>query len=110
MPRYIDADKLLAQYKERCAGCKFTPNHCEHFCDIADVISDIEDAPTADVVERKTGTWINDDGLYRCSSCNLLWAHWWASAMPPERLYKEMKYCPYCGADMREEKTDGKDN
>lgn len=56
--------------------------------------------------ERKKGTWINDDGLYRCSSCNMLWAHWWASAMPPERLYKEMKYCPRCGAEMREEKTD----
>ena len=59
------------------------------------------------VVERKMGTWINDDGLYRCSSCGKLWAHWWANAMPPERLYKEMKYCPRCGAEMREEQQDG---
>ena len=49
MPRYIDADKLLARYKERCAGCKETKNYCEHCCDIADVISDIEDAPTVDL-------------------------------------------------------------
>ncbi len=47
MPRYIDADKLLARYKERCAGCKETKNYCEHCCDLADVISDIEDAPSA---------------------------------------------------------------
>lgn len=103
--RLIDADKLLARLKARCAGCKETKNYCEHCCDIADVIDDIEDAPTEDVVERKIGTWIDDDGLYVCSSCNKLWAHWWANAMPPERLYKEMKYCPRCGAEMRKEKT-----
>lgn len=56
--RMIDGDKLLARYKERCAGCKFTPNRCEHFCDIADVISDIEDAPTEDIVE-----------VVRCKDC-----------------------------------------
>lgn len=48
--RPIDGDKLLARYKERCAGCKETKNYCEHCCDIADIISDIEDAPTVDVV------------------------------------------------------------
>lgn len=63
----------------------------------------LDDIPAADVVERKKGTWIDDDGLYVCSSCNKLWAHWWDNAMPPERLYKEMKYCPRCGAEMREE-------
>ena len=50
MPRYIDADELLARYKERCAGCKETKNYCEHCCDIADVICDIEDAPFIDIV------------------------------------------------------------
>ena len=48
--RLIDADKLLARYKARCAGCKETKNYCEHCCDIADIISDIEDAPTEDLI------------------------------------------------------------
>ena len=48
--RLIDADKLLARYKAGCEGCKETQNYCEHCCDIADVISDIEDAPTVDLI------------------------------------------------------------
>ena len=27
--------------------------------------------------ERKKGKWINDNGLYKCSSCKQLWAEWW---------------------------------
>lgn len=62
--RIIDGDKLLARYKERCAGCKETKNYCEHCCDIADVISDIEDAPTIDAVE-----------VVRCRDCALAEEH-----------------------------------
>ena len=96
MPRYIDADKLLARYKERCAGCKETKNYCEHCCDLADVIDDIEDAPTVDLVERKRGKWLDfpvADGLLlclRCSSCGVL------------RMGEPLSFfCPWCGADMR---------
>ena len=88
--RPIDADKLLARYKERCAECKFTPNHCEHFCDIADVISDIEDAPT--IEERKKAEWIDVRdycGEFMCSNCK------------ETNINNSYKYCPYCGADMR---------
>ena len=53
--------------------------------------------------EQKKGKWLNDKGLYRCSLCNELWTHWWAVVMQPERMYKEMKYCPNCGAEMEEE-------
>lgn len=113
MPRYIDANKLLTQYKERCAGCKETKNYCEHCCDIADVISDIEDAPTADVVERKKGKWIITD-IYNgmvwkchCSECGELAMNfvsglgdWWMKKLP--------NFCPTCGADMKGEETDAK--
>lgn len=53
--------------------------------------------------EQKKGKWINDKGLYKCSECNELWVHWWAIVMEPVRMYKEMKYCPNCGAKMDEE-------
>lgn len=95
--RPIDADKLLARYKERCAGCKFTPNHCEHFCDIADVISDIEDAPT--IEGRKKGKWYVRDITryggkpYICTVCG----------RGANDVYH---FCPSCGADMREGSND----
>ena len=96
MPRYIDADEALLELDKELVSDEF--NYA---------VRAISRVKTADVVERKMGMWINDDGLYRCSSCGKLWAHWWANAMPPERLYKEMKYCPRCGAEMREEQQDG---
>lgn len=93
--RLIDADKLLARYKERCAGCKFTPNHCEHFCDIADVISDLEDAPT--IEERKKGKWIDRGYMKVGFSCSLCGAY---------VISGKENYCHNCGADMGEGQND----
>lgn len=52
---------------------------------------------------QKPGKWLNDKGLYKCSACNELWLHWWASVVPPQRMYNEMRYCPNCGAKMKGE-------
>ena len=91
--RLIDGDELLARYKARCEGCKETKNYCEHCCDIADILNDIEDAPT--IEKRKKGKWIrNDNGTYSCSLCQ--------SWIPNEQRYYA-NFCLYCGADMREE-------
>ena len=95
--RLIDADKLLAQYKARCEGCKETQNYCEHCCDIADVISDIEDAPT--IEERKKGKWVRDEFGSKCSCCGL-YAYRNRFGLP-----WESNFCPNCGADMREGQT-----
>ncbi len=46
--------------------------------------------PSANVVERKQGMWIdvNLNFLYKCSECG--------------RLHDELtNYCPYCGTEMR---------
>lgn len=57
--------------------------------------------PTADVVERKKGKWIEKwnghfkTNVPRCSLCS--------NASP-----FKYNYCPTCGADMREEKTEMK--
>ena len=61
-------------------------------------ICEIQNLPTAE----KTGKWINDKGLYRCSVCNELWCDWWASCVSIERMNKIMHYCPNCGARMGE--------
>jgi len=53
---------------------------------------------------RKKGEWINDGkGLYKCTSCGELWTWCWACCVPLARIYKELKYCPKCGAKMEEE-------
>lgn len=57
--------------------------------------------------EQKKGEWINDGkGLYKCTSCGELWTWCWACCVPLARIYKELKYCPKCGAKMEEEERE----
>lgn len=55
--------------------------------------------------ETKRGKWINDGkpyALYKCSVCNNFCpAVGYAECIPEERMYKIMKYCPNCGAQMQ---------
>lgn len=52
-------------------------------------------------VEPRTGKWMIDNGLYRCSACKHLWSElWWAETVPLEKMLKLMPYCPNCGAKM----------
>ena len=81
MPRYIDADKLIKLA---------THEGAYGYVDVHDIYN----APTADVVERKKGKWIQFvPGLYECSECGRF--------SPTQE-----NFCPNCGANMREEKTD----
>lgn len=98
--RLIDGEELLARYKARCNGCKETKNYCEHCCDIADIINDIEDAPT--IEERKKGKWM-DMGDY--CVCNQCW-HTEQQFNGVEQIPRHTPCCAMCGADMREEKKD----
>lgn len=112
MPRYIDGDKLLARYKERlCAGCKKTKNYCEHCCDIPDVISDIEDAPTADVVEVKYA--YDEDGesvpSFTCSACKWFCGDLYEGDEIEGKGWNSYNWCPNCGAKIRR-KEDVKTN
>ena len=60
-------------------------------------VDELRDMPPAQP-ERKTGKWINDRGLYKCSCCKQLWAEWWVLSKPIERMRKEVPYCPMCGS------------
>lgn len=60
--------------------------------------------PATDVVERKTGAWVETYGKYgnfrhQCSECGEMFG------MPFDfdGKYYPYKFCPNCGADMREE-------
>lgn len=59
----------------------------------------VDAIPAADVVERKKGKWIGGE-LGHCSCCGNegCFSDIWPDG--------QERYCPYCGADMREEPAD----
>lgn len=105
MRKYIDADWIVRRLKtwQRSLAQTYGKND-EYVICLSEVLMIVDDAPTADVVERKVGKWINDKGLYKCSACNELWTVGWACCIPIKQMYKEVRYCPHCGAKMEGEK------
>lgn len=101
MPRYI-ADSYLyraigADINGACGKCGQSRSDCMcHSLSRMDICGIIEDAPTADVVERKRGKWemkwhvLFKQDVPCCSVC-----HKFTSLKTP--------YCGLCGADMRGE-------
>lgn len=90
MPRYIDVDAYIKYCEENWIPLN---------------IDVVKAQPTTDVVERKKGKWLIDppEGvyqLYKCSVCGYLWAYWYASAMPVEKMTKDVRCCPKCFAEM----------
>lgn len=84
MPRYIDADALLNKVERYFSGLPIVVHH--------DMVEYIENAPTADVVERKRGRLLNAEPVGECSICGWLMD------------YRDgFNYCPNCGAEMEEE-------
>lgn len=83
MSRYIDADVLIDNVKKFVSFGKGAWN-------IEDaVFLEIDNTPTADVVEVVHGEWIvHEDGTLSCSVCNF-------------KFYPiKFKYCPQCAARM----------
>lgn len=85
--RYIDADKMLEDFKELNGGENDLLN-----CYSADWIeSFIEGRPTADVQEVRYGEWIESDyGICHCSECGFEY----------KSQAEVTQYCPGCGARM----------
>ena len=119
MAKYIDRDAFLA--KERawyCDNCDRRKNSkgktvyeigeapCRA-CDIGDILDILEDYPTADVLERKTGKWLDGglDGIgvmgieYRWQKCSECGSEF---SKAPGASYPN--YCSFCGADMKGDK------
>lgn len=95
MPRYIDADALLR-------NTIYNPSHVPYIAE-----SDVIFMPTADVVERKRGKWIEkevmsvDEGKAidewqscRCSVCGRY------DTRPYMYYFDEPHFCSWCGAEM----------
>lgn len=87
---YIERGALLAEYDRVHMG---SPGGARKL---------IEDAPAADVVEVRHGTWVED---YDCGeivlSCSLCGEQYWIT--PKELKKHKPNYCPKCGAKMDKE-------
>lgn len=93
MPRYIDADALtlkIDDWRVEGENLEETYGKNDDYVEaLRDVLDIIEDAPTADVVERKKGKWIYRTEI-TCSVCG-----------SPTTF--DDNFCSHCGADMRGE-------
>ncbi len=105
MPRYIEESCVLERLKPYIAdlGYEERANLKASYISVADAMSIIEDAPTADVAPVVHGHWIfgEFDGIGRpvwCSECGNRTKN---VADPVAWLnYPEHKYCGRCGAKM----------
>ena len=110
---YIDKELFKQDIKMRyCNNCA-RPNDIKcRACHVDDMLGEIEDAPTADVVEVKHGEWLQeweyqyyeddcDEIPYiRCSLCG-------HEEWNIEKVCCDApNYCSNCGADMRGVKND----
>ena len=62
----------------------------------------LEGIPAADVVERKTGKWI-DEALCSTSSYGVYHVNRCSVCRSAEPMLSRKNYCPNCGAEMRGE-------
>ena len=116
--RYIEADRAIDALKAIRYGLweidipsSTVPEYVEHHEQIKNMmeitdgwIKKLEEQSTADVVERKRGRWLAKSfhEVY-CDKCGFDF-----DIMKNEFIDK-MKYCPNCGADMREGTGDDND-
>lgn len=73
-------------------------------CGIGDVLDDVIDFPSADVVERRKGKWLCER-LIDWETANIPGVMVYASpkcSICGETFLEQTNYCPNCGADMRE--------
>ena len=94
MPKeYIDRENLLLDLSETLI---FSGREGETFAELRGakkVISRIENAPTADVVEVVHGEWIEHEGYEECNKCH------------SKSIYHH-NWCPNCGAKMGGERRE----
>ncbi len=99
--RYIDANKLRKNVED-LHDCY---NGFSDTYDKACIIGLIDEQPTADVVERKKGKWM-DNPINVCSIAKHCSRCGYPCLGYDSSNGHKFSFCPNCGADMREETKD----
>ena len=111
MSRYIDANKKLTitVYDDE------HEEHVDHYMTIEEILDTYTSEgcpPTADVVERKRGEWIETSSgdHWKCSRCNYRAGFWFDEENSCEWSMDVSEwlsnFCPNCGTDMRGDEDD----
>lgn len=105
MARYKDIDPII-DFIEKGLN---NPDKTKAFgYDAIEILTEIEYAPTADVVEVRHGNWIDDHcNRFHCSDCGKTYQL--GSVQTIYDVKRCWVYCPHCGAkmDKGEEENDG---
>lgn len=103
MTEYKDAEAIKAQIREVCRDCWNIQRvgGCVMHCGINDAIKAVDAVPTVDAVEVRQGRWVHHPEIgwgstWLCSECG----EKTVETVMGEPRYK---FCPMCGADMRED-------
>ena len=108
MSRYINVDKFAEDARLRlCKDCHNDNGRRCFTCWVDDMLDEIEDAPTADVVEVRNGHWkhsTKEVGVelyhrWQCSECGR------TVARLNESDVEDLPYC-HCGAKMDGERKE----
>ena len=95
MKEYIEREALYSEIVPHFKSANAfgsSRNVCKAWGKMLDMV---QNAPAADVVERKRGKWYwAEDGHCKCSVCG--------QYATVKRLVVKTNFCPNCGADMRE--------
>lgn len=103
MSRYADIDWIIQNIERwRDELAKTYGENDEYVLCLGEVLMKLDDTPTADVVERKRGEWLENETSYSddipqtctCSVCG-------ARSKRPIGYF-----CKWCGADLRERSED----
>lgn len=98
--RLIDADELKEYIDAFIRVDKhYHPKGKHELIPISEVYDRIEQTPTADVVERKKGEWIDRGDYCVCNQCG----HTEQQFNGVEPIPLHTPFCAICGADMRGE-------
>lgn len=105
MSRYIDADALIKDIESKRLVFTDKATLAEALLSQGTAIRKaIENAPTADVIERKRGEWkkLSHHILGTHFDCSVCKCEWYVDGM---RIDDDVNlaFCPNCGADMRGE-------
>ena len=91
----IDRDDFKSQTLERhCAECNDYNGALCRFCEVQDILDEIDNSETIDAVPVVHGEWSSIPiGLWQCTRCAKIFDY-------------AYNFCPNCGADMRRRNDD----
>lgn len=108
--KFVDVDKIIWRQSPFLTVSGLSDPQGKLKFDLFVTSADLDEMPPADVVERKKGKWIKKMRIIETDKYASYTPEWYCSCCGEgyaPYIAELISFCPNCGADMREEKTDG---